>query len=72
MFPSLIKERTHRDVLGVCNAAPRIKEEQSARKIRNRKKFKKVDFALVKHLSVGICEENFLYFYSAALRVGHI
>lgn len=31
LFPSIIKERIHRAVLWVCNAALRIKEEQSAR-----------------------------------------
>lgn len=41
LFPSLIKERIHRDVLGVCNAALWIKEEQSAKKMKNRKKKKK-------------------------------
>lgn len=45
LFLCLIKERIHRDVLGVCNAALRIKEEQSAKKnkIKNRKKKEIVD-----------------------------
>lgn len=71
LFPSLIKERIRRDVLGVCNAALRIKEEQSAKKQKEHRR-KHCGLALVKHLSVRVCAENFLYFYSVALHVGHI
>lgn len=42
LFPSLIKERIHRDVLGVCNAALWIKEEQSAKNNNNKEQKKKL------------------------------